>query len=145
MSGASLMGSKLCSSRNSPIGSYFYPYFPEEKTKSQWVWMTCPQCHRVSLWLSQNLHLDLPGCTIVALSPQKCCAYIYSEGLHCPGCTPQQKQYVSSCDVSGCPHLDDILRGPWIPGLLILKMSIINSQAIWSQAPCNCSKPYKGD
>lgn len=64
--------------------------------------MTHPKRHRVSLRLSQNVHLDLAGCTI------------YTE--RCPGCVPQRKKSMSNCDGSGCPHFDDIpgrASHPW--------------------------------
>lgn len=70
--------------------------------------MTDPQCHRVSLWLSQNLNLDLAGSTVSLLSPVPCCAFM-SPSAWGALAVPYRKKSTSCCDVSGCPHLDDIL------------------------------------
>lgn len=70
----------------------------------------------VSLWLSQKLHLVLAVSTISAFSSLPCDAYIYTECLRRPSCSPQRKKSISSCGVSSCPHLDDILPralNPW--------------------------------
>lgn len=89
--------------------------FPMRKLSlSEFNWLSL--CVIVSLWLSQKLHLVLAGSTISSFSPLPCCAYIYTECLHCPSCTPQRKKSINSCGVSGCPHLDDILPralNPW--------------------------------
>lgn len=107
----------------------------------------CPQCHRVSLWLSQNLHLELVGWSISAPSPLTYWAYTYTEYLHCPGCTPQGKKSMSSCDVSGCPHLDDILPRALNPWPINFKNEH-HQLTIWSQAPWNSrtrqSRPHSG-
>ena len=99
----------------------------------------------VTKWLRQNLHPELAACTISALSPLMCWAY--TECLHCPGRTPQRKQRMSSCGVSGCLPFDDVLcraLNPW-------PINIRNEHhqlTIWSQAPWNSRtlqrRPHSG-
>ena len=92
--------------------------------------------------VAKNLHRDLAGSTISALSPPPCCASIYwAPALFY--LSLQNKKSTCSCDGSGCPHSDDLL--PLMPGLFILNLNIANRETVWSQAPLDSPESCKGD